>query len=235
MIVQTKHKSITKMNPLDLIDMYMLTPQEAIFVVEYVNDWDELNALDKSGLYPQKKTTLKAARQKAYTLLKKQSVQAAIQQATQYRIERTLMSKDKIVAYLSRIATSDVAQAYDEKGNIKSIHDMPYHLRCCISKIKTRTKYKKNKKTKKYEADGYITEFEVESHTRALQELIKILHPQPTINFNQSNQVNNVQANIDLSHLDNVEDIDKLLQMISPKEKDPQLVELEKIEQCNLV
>ena len=144
------------------------------------------------------------------------------------------MSKDKIIAYLSRIATADIAQAYDVNGSIKSIHDIPYHLRCCISKIKTRTKYRKNKKTKQYEVDGYITEFEVESHTRALQELIKILYPQPTINFNQNNQVNNVQANIDLSHLDNVEDIDKLLQMISPQTKDPQLVELEKIEQCNL-
>ena len=216
----------------DLTEHYHISPQEALFVATYVDNWDELQALEESGLKPYRKKTLKELRIIAQELIKKPAISAAIQQAVQYRIERTLTSKDKIIAHLARIASADPAEAYDEDGNLKPVKDMPYHFRCCISKIKSKALYKYNKKTKQYYFKGYTQEFELESHTNALKELARILMPTPSIQVN--NQINQQNiTHIDLPDMDK-ETIDNVLQMLSGEKPDEEVLELERIEEAHM-
>lgn len=214
-------------------ETYNLTPQEAIFVAEYVNDWDELKALKEARLLPHRYTETDNPTSITDRLLKKPAIQAAIHQATQHRVERILTTKDKVISHLYRIATADIGIAYDSNNNLKSINEIPYALRCCISKIKSKSIYKKNPKTKEYEFKGYFHEFELENKTNALKELARILMPTQLLQINQYNQENNIENNLDLSHL-NIEDADKLMQLLTGKKKNEELMELERIEQCNL-
>ena len=106
--------------------------------------------------------------------------------------------------------------------------DIPYHLRACISEMKVRTKYRKDKKGDMV-FDGYTTEVKLESKLSALKELRSILMP-PVQMAQQGpvNITNNVVANLDK------EKTDKVIEILSGQQKDEKILELEKIEECHL-
>ena len=210
----------------ELCSAYMITPQEAIFVAEYTKRCNAVNALKVSGLYPQK-AKVDEARQIANKLLSKSAIAVAIQQASQYRVERMLSSTDMVISHLTRIATSDMNGLLNEDGTVKQMQDIPYDLRCCISEIKVRSKFRKNEDGDMV-WDGYITEAKLENHTSALKELLRFHQPQLNVNVNQTITQNNVVADL------TKEKTDALLEILSGETKDQEIIELEKIEECNL-
>ncbi len=213
----------------ELCNTYMITPQEAIFVAEYTRNWNEIDALKKAGLYPPK-AKVPEARGITNKLLSKSAIVVAIQQASQYRVERILSSTDMVIAHLTRIATADMNQLLNEDGTVKQMHEIPYELRCCISEIKVRSKFRKDAEGDMV-FDGYITEAKLENHTTALKELLRFHNPQLNVNLNQTNITQN---NTSLSHIDTKEKIDTLLELLSGETKDEEIIDLEKIEECNL-
>jgi hypothetical protein len=214
--------------PLEL--SYNISLQESLFVTEYTKDWDVLRALKDSGLYPTK-TTQKEAIHQGYELLKKPAITAAIGQAVEYKKQRNLISTDQIIVHMARIAFADISECYNIDGTIKDIDEIPYELRCCISEIKSKTLFGKDKDDNII-VRGHIKELKLESKLKALQELMKQLTPQ--IPDTVINQTNNIQNNIDLSNA-TAEDIKVLLRLTGKQtETNDDIIELEKIEECSL-
>lgn len=214
-----------------LYDHYNITPQESVFISEYVKEWDELKALKEAGLYPQYKTTLKAARQEAYALLKKPAIVAALQKAVEYRTQRNLLSNDQLISHIAKIAYADPSDLYDSQGYIKNVPDMPYELRCAITEIKQFPIYKKGEtKDDPPVFVGFRTTVKLESKLNALKELSKQLNPKQIVNLID----NHTENTINFSHLDK-EKTDLLLSLLVGGETpDPKIIELEKLETCNL-
>lgn len=75
-----------------------LTPKEKMFVAEYLVDKDATNAYRRAGY------AAKSAKQCAHLMLKKPHIQAAIQAALKAQEERTLITADRNLIRIDRIA-----------------------------------------------------------------------------------------------------------------------------------
>lgn len=77
----------------------------------------------------------KNARITAYRLLQMPHIKAAVAKALEKQQERILIDKDRVLAELARIATCDIAGAFDANGALLPIKDMPEDVRRAISSI----------------------------------------------------------------------------------------------------
>lgn len=64
-------------------------------------------------------------------------VRAAIDAALAARMERVEVKADDVLRELLRMGLSDPAMAFDERGALKSVHEIPVDLRRAISSIET--------------------------------------------------------------------------------------------------
>lgn len=74
------------------------------------------------------------------------------------RSKRTEITVDFVLQELALLAKTDLAEAYDEKGNLKPIHDIPVELRRAISGVKVFEEF-----------DGFGTERTKIGETRELK------------------------------------------------------------------
>jgi phage terminase small subunit len=108
-----------------------LTAKQAAFVREYLVDLNGKQAAIRAGYAP------KRAEGSAYELLRKHQVRAAVDEALKARAERVEVKADDVLRELLRIARVDIGQAFDEKGRLRPLHEMPEDVRRGISGLET--------------------------------------------------------------------------------------------------
>src|SRR5713226_8249305 len=97
------------------------------FVEEYLLDLNQTHAAIRAGYSPRSAASI------ASRLMEKLLVKDAIEKALAARTNRVQVSQDRVVQELLRVALADPAGAFDEKGNVLPIHQMPEDLRRAIS------------------------------------------------------------------------------------------------------
>ena len=108
-------------------DLPTLTPKEETFCHHYLI---ELNGAKAAALAKYSKRT---ARQMAHELLSKPYIREYIQKKQQERFVRLNLTSDTILGELIRLARVDVSEAFDDKGNLLTIKDIPEDTRRSIA------------------------------------------------------------------------------------------------------
>jgi len=101
------------------------------FCQEYIKDLNATQAAIRAG-YSEKTACEQGSR-----LLANVKVQERISELKQAQQKRIEINADEILTECYRIATSDVAGAFDENGCLKPIHEIPIDIRRAISSIET--------------------------------------------------------------------------------------------------
>ena len=101
------------------------------FCREYIVD---LNAT-QAYLRVYKSSSEKAANKNATRLMVNDGVQKRIQELANERADRTEVNADTVLKGLLEIATTDIAEAFNEDGTLKPIHEIPIEVRKAISSI----------------------------------------------------------------------------------------------------
>lgn len=99
------------------------SPKEAVFVLEYMVDFNQTAAAVRAG-YGEKTAAVTAAR-----LMRKPKVQAAIADKMGRRAQRLELTADRVLQEIGNIAHFDPIDAYDQEGKLLPVHQMPAHIR----------------------------------------------------------------------------------------------------------
>jgi phage terminase small subunit len=99
------------------------------FVDEYLVDLNATQAAIRAGYSP------KTAKQQGSRLLTYADVSAAIAAKASARSQRTGITADFVLGELYRLASVDIAGAFDEHGTLLPIHQIPEDVRRAISAI----------------------------------------------------------------------------------------------------
>lgn len=108
-----------------------LTAKQAAFVREYLKDSNATEAAKRAGY------SAKSAPQLGYQLLQVPSVREALAVKVERIEERAEVDKAEILRELLRLARSDIGQAFNEKGELKPLKDMPEDVRRAICAVET--------------------------------------------------------------------------------------------------
>ncbi len=96
-----------------------LTARQARFVEEYLVDLNATQAAIRAGY------SAKTADQQGSRLLANVKVAAAVARAKSDRSDRTKIDADWVLKRLAQDATADLADLYDENGNLRPVKDWP--------------------------------------------------------------------------------------------------------------
>lgn len=107
-----------------------LTDKQERFCQEYLKDLNGTQAAIRVGY------SAKTATEQSSRLLTNVNVAARVKELMGKRSERTEITADVVLKELLLLAKVDLAQAYDEKGNLKPIHEIPEDVRRAIAGIK---------------------------------------------------------------------------------------------------
>lgn len=108
-----------------------LPPNQERFIEEYLIDLNATQAAIRAGYSP------KTANEQGARLLANASVRHKIDALKQARSERTEITADVVLKELLRLARVDISQAFDERGWLKDLKDIPEDVRRAISGIET--------------------------------------------------------------------------------------------------
>jgi phage terminase small subunit len=108
-----------------------LSDREKLFVAAYLKDPNGTQAAVAAGY------SERSARQQATRLLTKASIRAAIDAATTKVAEDAGLTKESVLRQLQRMVEADIAQCFDEHGNLKPIHEIPVELRTAIASVES--------------------------------------------------------------------------------------------------
>jgi phage terminase small subunit len=97
----------------------MLTAKQARFVDEYLVDLNATQAAIRAGYAPKRAYAI------GHENLKKPEVAEALKERMDKRAEQTQVNAEWVLKRLAQDATADVADLYDENGNLKSVHEWP--------------------------------------------------------------------------------------------------------------
>lgn len=76
---------------------------------------------------------------RAHELLRNSKIQMRIQELMEDRSVRTEVTQDEVLLELKKVAFFDISKAYDEEGNLLSVHEMPEETRKAIAGIEVFT------------------------------------------------------------------------------------------------
>jgi phage terminase small subunit len=96
-----------------------MSPKQILFVKEYLLDLNASKACLRAGYSHRNADTMGSQ------LLRKPQVAAAIAAAKAERSERTMIDAAWLLSHLAEEATADIADLYDDEGNIKPIRSWP--------------------------------------------------------------------------------------------------------------
>lgn len=111
-----------------------LTGQKLRFVEEYLKtcingEYNATQAAINAGY------SAASARTTGYRLLRQAVVKDEIDRILHRQQDRILISKDRVLDELRRIATVDISQAFDEQGNLKPLHEIPEDVRRAMAGV----------------------------------------------------------------------------------------------------
>lgn len=228
---------------------------EARFVSEWVRTNDELAAARKANIV-KTTTPMSKAEQIIDDLINKPNVAQAMRAAIDDQIQRNLLTSDKILSQISKIAFADPNEMFepDGSGTLRQMEDIPPYLRSCIKQIEHRTVYEGRGANRRN--TGYITKIKLHDGLTALKTLLKEvegkLDSKNKLQFNQYNfgpVQNNMQLDDVLEKLSD-EEINllmKIANMGNDNEEEEEVIdasidgveplysnkELREIEKCN--
>lgn len=96
-----------------------MTPKQSAFVAEYLIDLNATQAAIRAGY------SARAAKVQGHRMLTNANVSLAIEKAKASRAERTGIDADWVLHRLHDEATADIADIYDDAGNLKPIKEWP--------------------------------------------------------------------------------------------------------------
>ncbi len=177
---------------------YGITPQEAIFVANYVKFRDEHRAGRKAKLF-EGKTSLKDMDEAIQRVVSNPNVAGAIRAALDDQVHRTLITSDRVLTQVAKIAFADPGDMFNKDGSVKNIHDIPVGLRSCISEMKHSAMYEGRGADRK--VVGKLTSIKLSDHLGALKALLKDIsdrkNPKGLVN-NFYGSVGNLQVNTNI-------------------------------------
>lgn len=100
-----------------------MTPKQAAFVREYLIDLNGKEAAIRAGY------SAKTAKELAYKLMHSPAVLAAIKKTMDERARRVKVDADWVLRRLHDEATADIAQLYDDAGNLLPVKQWPMVFR----------------------------------------------------------------------------------------------------------
>jgi phage terminase small subunit len=110
-------------------DVMSLNARQRKFVVEYLKDNNATQAAARAGY------SARSAKAQGTALLSHPTVKAEIAEKLRLQEQRLEIKADDILRELMRIGLADVGEAFDEEGALKSIREIPEHLRRAISAV----------------------------------------------------------------------------------------------------
>lgn len=108
-----------------------LEPKQAMFVREYLKDLNATQAAIRAGY------SKKSARSQACDLLTKANVGEAVRLGIEKRAAKAEVTSDFVLGQLLKLASVDPAEMFDEKGNLKNIHEIPPDVRQALAMVET--------------------------------------------------------------------------------------------------
>lgn len=165
-----------------------ITFKEAVFVTEYVKDFDELKAGYKCKIISR---SMKKEEQERIIneVLSNPNVALALKNIVQDQIQRTLITSDRTLSQIAKMAFSDPNELFNEDGTIKDMKDIPYSLRVCISEINHKTLY--DSRGRNRQRIGHLTKVKLHDSLKALQVLLKDIRERSNkTQVNKFNQFN---------------------------------------------
>lgn len=108
-----------------------LTPRQDRFCQEYLIDLNGTQAAIRAGY------SKDTASEIAYENLRKPEIQKRVAALMAERAKRTRITKDRVLEGIAELAYFDIADAYDERGAVKPLHEMPPALRHAIAGIES--------------------------------------------------------------------------------------------------
>lgn len=107
-----------------------LTPRQAAFVAAYLVCGIATQALVEAGYSP------KSADSQASHVLRLPQVRAAIRAGESAKLDRTLLTAERVLEEHRRLAFSDIGHLFTTDGKLKPIRSLPAEIRSCISSVK---------------------------------------------------------------------------------------------------
>jgi len=104
-----------------------LTAKQQRFVAEYLKDLNATQAAIRAGY------TIRTADVQGPRLLGNAGVAAAISEGKARQLEAADLSATRVLEEMRRVALSNVQDIFDEKGNLKPIHEMTREQAACIA------------------------------------------------------------------------------------------------------
>lgn len=126
--------------------MAKLTPKQARFVAEFLVDSNATQAAVRAGYSP------RSAHVQGAHNLTVPSIRAAVDAATQKRVEKLGIKGEKVLAELALFAHSDPADCFDQTGVFLPIPKMPEHMRRAIKSFEIEELYEADSEGQRYAA-----------------------------------------------------------------------------------
>ena len=228
-----------------------VTFKEAKFITTYVKDYDELKAGYESKLIIKGMKKIEIDEILNETL-NNPNVATAIKSVVSTQIQRTLITADRTVSQIGKMAFCDPIDLYADgtDGQLRPMHEIPQALRVCISQMEHKTVFSGRGDNRV--VTGYITKIKMHDSLKALQVLLKDIREKTNKAATQLNQFNiygpsnfNLQERIgdlDDKELDLLiklsgstkEDVLAIPEKTGEKDEDPNIFDLIKSENKDL-
>lgn len=147
-----------------------LTPKQEMFCQQYVLLGNKSQAYRNS--YDAENMANDTINRKAVEMFENGKITARVEQLQEELQERNRMTLDKTINSISEIANFDIAELYEEDGTMKSIHEIPKHIRTSINELNVLEVYEGTGKDRKF--IGYSKKARMINRLDALEKLVKI-------------------------------------------------------------
>lgn len=138
-----------------------LTPQQLLFIEEYLVDFNGKCAAIRAGY------SKKTAASIASFLLSKVNVQAEFQKRFQQKRESVGLTKENVLREIARLSFADIRKLYKESGELTPVHELDDDTAACVVGIEVFEEFEGEGKART--KIGETKKYKLASKTEALQ------------------------------------------------------------------
>jgi len=109
-----------------------LSPRQERFCQEYIKDLNGTQAALRAGYCPGNED---AAAVQASKFLRNTKINARIAELKSEQFKRTMLSADRILEEIARLAMVDIGQAFDDMGQLKPLSEIPEDVRRAMAGV----------------------------------------------------------------------------------------------------
>ena len=154
-----------------------LTGMQELFCQFYTTHWNATRAAKEAGY------SEKSSMELGYQNLQIPSVKARIAELTEHALKEIGINRERVLQEYSRLAFYDLAEAYDEIGQLKPVKEMPEDIRRAVSKVKVFEVFALGQsddgQSREKQLTGYTKEVEFAQKKPALDSIAKVLGMAP--------------------------------------------------------